>query len=269
MNSVTDKIFIRYPGEKKMKSLTKLYLNKTYAPSFVLLTIWIVVLTNISFGQFQNIQINSDTLTTCNEPGIAVNPLNPLNIVVGANNTYFFSTFDGGITWTEGKMYSSYGVWGDPSLAFDLNGNLYFSHLSGEPPLSGRWADRIVIQKSTDGGLTWSDGTYAGLNRPKHEDKDWLIVDLVSPSYKNNLYVAWTEFDKLFEPDTSYKSRIMFSRSTDAGETWSPGLSISDVEGNCLDDDSTTEGASSRYWSRWRNLCCVGWSGRDCNGQII
>ena len=55
--------------------------------------------------------------------------------------------------------------------------------------------------------------------------------------------MAWTEFDKLFEPDPSYKSRILFSRSTDAGETWGTALSISDVEGNCLDDDSTTEGA--------------------------
>ncbi len=226
-----------------MKSLTKLYLNKIYLPSFVLITIWIFVLTGLCLAQFQNIQINSDTLTTCNEPGIALNPLNPQNIVVGVNNTYFFSTFDGGMTWTEGKMYSSYGVWGDPSLAFDLNGNLYFGHLSGEPPLSGRWADRIVIQKSTDGGLTWNDGTYTGLNRPKNEDKEWVSVDLVSNIYRNNIYTAWTEFDRLFEPDTSYKSRILFSRSTDEGETWSPALQISETEGNCMDDDSTTEGA--------------------------
>ena len=226
-----------------MKSFIKLYLNKALVPSFMLFAAWVSFLPGVCFAQFQNIMINSDTLTQCNEPGIALNPLNPMNIVVGANNTYFFSTFDGGITWAEGKMYSSYGVWGDPSLAFDLNGNLYFGHLSGEPPLSGRWADRIVIQKSTDGGLSWNDGTYTGLNRPKHEDKDWLSVDLVSSSYKNNIYAAWTEFDKLFEPDTSYKSRILFSRSTDAGETWSTAQKISDIEGNCLDDDSTTEGA--------------------------
>ena len=227
-----------------MRVLTMFHLNvKTLVSSFLLIILWVLCLTSTSHGQFQNIQINSDTLTECNEPGIALNPINPLNIVVGVNNTYFISTFDGGNSWTEGQMFSSYGVWGDPSLAFDLNGNLYFGHLSGEPPLSGRWGDRIVIQKSTDGGLTWSDGTYTGLNRPKFEDKDWLSVDLVSSSYKNNIYAAWTEFDKLFTPDTAYKSRIMFSRSTDSGETWSEAMEISDVEGNCMDDDSTTEGA--------------------------
>ena len=103
----------------------------------------------ICFGQFQNIQANSDTLTTCSEPSITLNPTNLDNLVIGVNNTFFLTSFDGGNTWTEGKMFSSMGVWGDPSLAFDLDGNLYFAHLSGEPPLSGRWADRIIIQKST------------------------------------------------------------------------------------------------------------------------
>lgn len=204
---------------------------------------YLIFFSSFSFGQFTNIQVNSDTLTTCNEPSIALNPFNPDNIVIGTNNTYFFSSFDGGNTWTEGKMFSTMGVWGDPSLAFDLRGNLYYGHLSGEPPLSGRWADRIIIQKSADGGLTWNDGYYTGLNRPKFEDKEWVSIDLVSSLYKNNIYTAWTEFDKLFDPDTVYKSRILFSRSTNSGETWSNPLQISDIEGNCMDDDSTTEGA--------------------------
>ena len=210
---------------------------------FNLIVFCLICFSSFSFGQFPNIQVNSDTLTTCNEPSIALNPNNPDNIVIGTNNTYFFSSHDGGNHWTEGKMFSSMGVWGDPSLAFDLKGNLFFGHLSGEPPLSGRWADRIIIQKSTDGGLTWNDGSFTGLNRPKFEDKEWVSIDLVSSLYKNNIYVAWTEFDKLFDPDTIYKSRILFSRSTNTGETWSNPIQISDVEGNCMDDDSTTEGA--------------------------
>ena len=182
--------------------------NKSF---FIVMIFWLSGLYSISFGQFPNIQVNSDTLTTCSEPSIALNPTNPDNLVIGVNNTYFLPTFDGGNTWTEGKMFSSFGVWGDPSLTFDLDGNLYFAHLSGEPPLSGRWADRIVIQKSTDGGLTWSDGTYTGLNRPKFEDKEWISVDMTNSPYSNNLYVAWTEFDKIFDPDPVYKSRILFS----------------------------------------------------------
>jgi len=210
---------------------------------FIVMILWLSGLSSISFGQFQNIQVNSDTLTTCSEPSIAINPTNPDNLVIGVNNTFFLPTFDGGNTWTGGKMFSSMGVWGDPSLAFDLDGNLYFAHLSGEPPLSGRWADRIIIQKSTDGGLTWNDGTFTGLNRPKFEDKEWISVDMTNSVYKNNLYVAWTEFDTLWYSHPSYKSRILFSRSTDAGESWNNAFEISDVEGDCLDDDNTTEGA--------------------------
>jgi len=210
---------------------------------FVVMILGFSGLFTFCFGQFQNIRVNSDTLTVCNEPSIALNPANPNNLVIGTNNTYFFSTFDGGNIWTGGRMYSSMGVWGDPSLAFDLNGNVFFAHLSGEPPISGRWVDRIIIQKSTDGGLTWNDGTYTGLNRPKHEDKEWISVDHTQSIYKNTLYVAWTEFDKLFDPNPVYKSRILFSRSTDSGESWSDALEISDVEGDCLDDDNTTEGA--------------------------
>ena len=223
--------------------LTDVYKIKSVKSSFKLILIGLLFFASFSFGQFPNIQVNSDTLTFCNEPSIAINPNNPDNIVIGTNNTYFFASFDGGNKWTEGKMFSTMGVWGDPSLAFDLNGNLFFGHLSGEPPLSGRWADRIIIQKSTDGGLTWNDGSFTGLNRPKFEDKEWVSVDLVSSVYKNNIYVAWTEFDRLFDPDTLYKSRILFSRSTNSGGTWSSPLQISDVEGNCMDDDSTTEGA--------------------------
>jgi hypothetical protein len=204
----------------------------------------VIILSDSGFGQYQNIQVNSDALTNCNEPSIALNTNNPDNIVIGANNTYYFYTFDGGENWSEGEMFSSMGVWGDPSLAFDSNGNLFFAHLSGEPPISGRWADRIIIQKSIDGGVTWNDGSYTGLNRPKFEDKEWITVDLTGSIYQNNLYVAWTEFDSLFVADTNYKSRELFSRSTDAGETWSIPLKLNEIDGDCEDDDNTIQGAT-------------------------
>ena len=38
-------------------------------------------------------------------------------------------------------------------------------------------------------------------------------------------------------------SRILFSKSTDGGENWSEPLKISQFEGDCEDDDNTTEGA--------------------------
>jgi len=195
------------------------------------------------YGQVENIRVNSYSLTRCNEPSIAVNPTNPANIVIGANNTFCFYTFNSGETWQELQMESSFGVWGDPSLGFDSEGNLYFTHLSGEPPISGRWADRIVIQKSIDGGKTWSDGTFTGLNRPKQEDKSWMTIADTNSIYKDNIYIAWTEFDTIMSEHPDCKSRILFSYSVDKGEAWTAPISINDSDGDCYDDDDTVEGA--------------------------
>ena len=109
--------------------------------------------------------------------------------------------------------------------------------------LIGYFIDRIVVQKSTDNGLTWDDGKGIGLNSPKNQDKEWLAVDLSNDKYKNNLYVSWTEFDSYNSPNPMDSSRILFSRSVDHGESWSEPVKVSDRSGDCLDSDSTDEGA--------------------------
>ena len=81
-----------------------------------------------------------------NEPSIAVNPTDPLNIVA-ASNDYgsprgdawcgFYATFDGGETWERGLIPGADGqrgetLWnfaggGDPVLAFGPNGDCYLA----------------------------------------------------------------------------------------------------------------------------------------------
>ncbi len=55
--------------------------------------------------------------------------------------------------------------------------------------------------------------------------------------------MAWTEFDLYGSLNPLDSSRILFSRSVDGGATWSQPHRISDEGGNCLDQDSTVEGA--------------------------
>ena len=57
---------------------------------------------------------------------------------------FYYYSFDGGFTWTEGRLTSTLGVWGDPCVIFDAEGNLYYSHLSN--PQDGDFIDRIVVQ---------------------------------------------------------------------------------------------------------------------------
>lgn len=200
---------------------------------------------------FENIQIaqsqKGDTFGPC-EPSISVNPQNPQNITAGAIlNRYYWSN-DGGRTWENGKITSkSSGVFGDPVLFADWKGNAYYAHLSdpeGKAWASDKLLDRIVIQKSTDGGKTYDDGSWCGLRHPKDQDKPWLCADPKT----GNLSCTWTEFDKYNSKNLEKDhSRILFSQSKDAGKTWSEAVAINQLEGNCLDDDDTTEGAVPAY----------------------
>ncbi|NWF49435.1 MAG: exo-alpha-sialidase [Ignavibacteriaceae bacterium] len=202
---------------------------------------FLLFLIKTTFSQYTNIQVNIPASTDPEEVTIAINPVNPQMLAAGANINYFYRSSDSGNNWTEMKLTSSLGVWGDPCVIFDSLGYLYFGHLSD--PISGYWIDRIVVQRSTDGGLTWNDGVGIGYQYPKQQDKEWLAVDITQSQYRNNLYVAWTEFDDYGSPNSNDSSRILFSRSTDHGLTWAIPVKVSDRSGNCVDSDNTVEGA--------------------------
>src|SRR5438552_10930132 len=161
----------------------------------ILLAVLLALITSVSFAQYKNIKINSFE-NRPNEVSIAINPLNPLNIVAGANLNNYYYTMDGGNMWVNDTLHSDEsGVWGDPCIFFDAKGNAYFIHLARPP--QGKWLDRIVCQKSTDNGETYNNpGTYMGLNPSKVQDKAWAIADWTNSKWRNNIYVSWTEFDK-------------------------------------------------------------------------
>jgi hypothetical protein len=190
-----------------------------------------------SLSQAQHLNIKVGDGNDPNEPSICLDPNHPNRIVAGANLNNVYYSVDTGRTWTHKLLTSAYGVWGDPAIAVDTAGNFYYLHLSN--PVGGGWIDRIVVQKSTDQGQTWSPGTYMGLNNQKNQDKHWMTVDRKT----NRMYVAWTEFDKYGVSEPTDSSRILFSRSIDGGATWSPAKRLNTVSGDCLDSDNTTEGA--------------------------
>jgi hypothetical protein len=200
-----------------------------------------IILNSNSFSQYQNIRIDGSQSQQPEEVTIAINPLNPDIIAAAANIDHFYLSTNGGLNWSESHLSSMLGVWGDPVVLFDSLGNLYYSHLSN--PVSGYWIDRIVVQKSTNNGLTWNEGAGVGYVFPKNQDKEWMAVDFSQSPYKGNIYMTWTEFDDYGSSGINDSSRIKFSKSEDEGITWSSSITISDVSGNCIDSDNTTEGA--------------------------
>lgn len=195
----------------------------------------VMLICTVGSGISQNVMVSNSN--SPNEPAIIMNPLNTDELVAGANLNNVYHSTDGGQTWSQQQMTSTYGVWGDPTFDVDTDGNFYYFHLSNPP--SGNWIDRIVCQKSTDKGATWSSGTFMGLNGTKAQDKQWSVIDRSN----NNIYVTWTQFDDYGSSNPNDKSVILFSKSTDGGQSWALSKKINSVDGNCIDSDDTVEGA--------------------------
>ncbi|PGH37411.1 MAG: glycosyl hydrolase [Candidatus Nephrothrix sp. EaCA] len=206
---------------------------------------------SLASAQFKNIELAvADGLSYPPlEPSVAINPRNPKNIVVGTVMDRVFATKDGGKTWKADRLKSPLGVAGDPCVTVDYQGSFYYFHL-GDPSGKGQkneaWLDMMVCQKSTDGGYTWSEGVPIGKNSPKDQDKEWATA---VPG-KNHLALTWTQFDKYGSTDENCRSHIMFSYSSNGGKKWSAPRVLSQLPGNCLDDDQTAEGGMTAFDSK-------------------
>ncbi|NVO20223.1 MAG: T9SS type A sorting domain-containing protein [Bacteroidetes bacterium] len=201
------------------------------------ITIFILAIHFQAAGQYTNVMISNQDWP--NETSIYMNPKNTNQLVAGANLTAAYYSNDGGYTWGNSKMQSTLGVYGDPVLVIDTNGYFYYFHLSNPVNNPGGWLDQIVCQRSTNSGLSWNDGSGIGKNSPAQQDKPWVIVN----PYNNELYVTWTQFDLYGVSDTTKHSNIHFSSSSDNGISWTPAIRLNEISGNCVDSDSTVEGA--------------------------
>lgn len=231
--------------------------------AFILLAFATIAAQGASFTNIKIADSQPRAMQPC-EPSIAISQRDPNSIVAGVVLDRAISTRDGGKTWTDTKLTSQWGVFGDPTLISDSQGNFYFFHLANR---RGTYLDRIVCQKSTDGGKTWPDSQGFGLNPPTNQDKQWAACHPTKPY----IYATWTQFDKYAEKDPHFLSNIMFSASQDSGATWSKAARINEISGECLDDSGTTEGAvpavdrAGRVFVAWSNQGVI-WFDKSIDG---
>jgi len=170
------------------------------------------------------------------EPHIAVNPLNPNNLVGAWQQDRYSNgasrgvltgaSFDGGVTWAMRSIAVSTCTGGtyaratDPWVSFSPDGVVHQVVLgvtgSEDNGISG-----VVVSRSSDGGLTWSapievirDG--AGF----FNDKETITAD---PTDAHFVYAAW---DRLNTATGTSGGPTMFARSTNGGASWEPARAI-------------------------------------------
>ena len=201
------------------------------------------------------------------EPWVDVNPTNPRNIVGGFQQDRWSNggsrglvagvTFDGGVTWTNvvipkvtvcsGGTIANGGDFkraSDPWLAFAPNGDLYFMSLSLDietPPRGsgGVGKSAMFVNKSTDGGLTWSDPIklIEDTNPRFLNDKNSITAD---PGAADFVYAVWDRLQlpvgTVIEPEHvigfGFKGPAVLSRTTNGGASWEPVRIIFDPGAN-------------------------------------
>lgn len=143
----------------------------------------------------------------------------PLTPGVSSYNGYARSV-DAGATFTDlGKLLPVPGGFnlGHPDIAVDSSGNFYYSMMA----LDATLRSMIGVAKSTNGGLTFGPPVDAspGTSRESFQVNAHIAVDNGGP-FDSNIYVSWSEFSLA-------GIRILFSRSTDRGATFSAPIALS------------------------------------------
>ncbi len=220
-----------------------------------------------------------------NEPGIAVNPNDPKQVVaVYQGRARAAYSINSGLTFTlaEGTAPNDWRSAGDVSTAFDNQGHAFLCYLTFDRlGTTSYWAhgagrNGIYVRRSLDGGKTWEKDAvpvkaFPTGNEPgiQWEDMPRIFSDNAPKSpHAGNLYVGWIEWQ-------IDQSVILFSRSTDHGLTWSPAMRISTHAGLPRDDNGGlvgfvgTAGTDGTIYAVWNDSNSIAFTQSHDGGKTF
>jgi hypothetical protein len=179
----------------------------------------------IKTSGFTMIQVNVDANghnivgDAANEPSLAVNPLNPNNMVIGwrqfdnvlsnFRQAGYGYTTNGGWTWTfPGKINA--GIFrSDPVLNSDSTGKIYYNSLTTD---GSNYFCKVF--RSIDDGASWDAGVDA-----HGGDKQWMAIDKSGGIGLGNIYATWNSYFSSCLPG-------FFTRSTDGGNSYQNCIAV-------------------------------------------
>ncbi|NOX45822.1 MAG: PKD domain-containing protein, partial [Chlorobi bacterium] len=196
-----------------------------------------------------DVPVTNQTDVTESENSIFVDP-NDFNYVLNSNNstswsggsvgtlygTSYLQSADGGLTFGGSVQGAGGANSGDPAAAINLSSRQFIGYISSSGGMGVSYSDD---------GTNWTAKTVYGAGS---QDKNHLWVDNSPTSpYKGNLYNVWTDFG------STNTNEIVFSRSTDNGNTWSSVINISSAvaAGNHNQGCNVQTGPNGEVYITW------------------
>jgi BNR repeat-like domain len=142
-------------------------------------------------------------------------------IDAGSTNIGWATSTDGGTTWKRGSLPGitqfaggQYNRVSDPSVAYDA---AHYTWIISSLAITGSGktlaSPVLIVNLSTDGGLTWGKPVKVVSGGSTFYDKDWIVCDDTATSaFYAHCYVEWDNDNK--------DGLILTSTSTDGGHTW-------------------------------------------------
>jgi hypothetical protein len=171
-----------------------------------------------------------DVIDAESEPSLSVDPNDPRTLVAAWMQDLYQGyvaawSKNGGSTWATVTVPgvspcsgSEYELAADPWLSTGPDGTTYLAGISldiSETAPFLPFRSRLQVNRSTDGGRSWSEPAVVVAGSGRLHDKPSLVAD---PKIPGRAYVVWTEFLTATGPPAD---GIHFSRTGDGGKTWS------------------------------------------------
>jgi len=218
------------------------------------------------------VDVSGDQLSQ-NETPIAVNPVNPANLITGANDWNYNdgcavnASSDSGKTWTptlpNGFLpgittftndpsvpgTGAYDAGGDPMIAFSPDGKIAY-YVCQAFDFTSPFDIALLLNRSYDGGFTWQktglvqistfqgNGTTSGSNG-KFADHENIHVDPTN----GYVYVTWAEFSGV----NGTHSPVYVAVSHDQGDTWTLSKVTAGTVKNNQDQRIVTDASGNAY----------------------